>query len=262
MGVRDFSDAPPTKVKINAFTMARHPTTRGEYEVYGNETNGIRHRIIIESTDIQFSLWSPKGVNVDQWAKGKEAYYESLGFRAEMFKEELEDILDLPMNQGEKDRPVHPNWFEAMAYAHYERGKLPTEAQWERAARGETGKDVDMDPKLIVCYENQEEGFRGTRSVLDKAAQKRTNSLDLVDMLGNTWEWTLGRYGEEDYRKIKEDKPDPYFPVTDLSRQCPVLRGASWSDVLENARAAYRDLSLAAFRLDGGGFRVVWPQGS
>jgi formylglycine-generating enzyme required for sulfatase activity len=104
---------------------------------------------------------------------------------------------------------------------------LPTEAQWEYAARaGTTGKWAG-DLKEMAWYSDNSNGR--TQPV----GTKRANAFGLHDMHGNVWEWCEDWYG--DYPKIPET--DPRGPAKGKYR---ILRGGSWKDGSGDARSAYR----------------------
>jgi len=157
------------------------------------------------------------------------------------------------------DLPVElVSWDDAMAFCTRlnEKGKapkgwkftLPTEAQWEYAARGGkksndhkySGSD-DVDE--VAWY--SENADKKTHPV----AQKRANELGLYDMSGNVWEWCLDLY-EVSYAH------DPEF-LTDNKGSYRVNRGGSWYYLAKFCRSAVRDCDVPGFRDDDVGFRVV-----
>jgi serine/threonine-protein kinase len=112
---------------------------------------------------------------------------------------------------------VNVTWDEAQAYCGWMGGRLPTEAEWEYAARGGSTEARYGNLDEIAWY-NQNSGNR-THDV----AQKRPNGFGLYDMLGNVWEWVNDWYGENYYPASPER--DPRGPD---SGQLRVLRGGSW----------------------------------
>ncbi len=121
---------------------------------------------------------------------------------------------------------------------------LPTEAQWEYAARGGTTGKWAGDVKEMAWYSDNSNGR--TQSV----GTKRANAFGLYDMHGNVWEWCADWYG--DYPKTPET--DPRGPAKGKYR---ILRGGSWKDGSGDARSAYRGGLSPKTKYKDIGFRVV-----
>jgi formylglycine-generating enzyme required for sulfatase activity len=126
------------------------------------------------------------------------------------------------------------------------RYRLPTEAEWEYAARAGTTGDNAADLDSVAWYSIN--SYSQTHSV----GEKQANGWGLYDMLGNVWEWCQDWYGEDYYRNSPAE--DPQGPSSGSAR---VLRGGSWVSVTGVVRVASRDRVGPDYRDSGVGFRCV-----
>jgi len=145
----------------------------------------------------------------------------------------------------EKDLPITGvNWRDAGAYCEWASGRLPTEAEWEYAARGGTAEGrYGPLGDIAWTYENSERRVHAVRG-------KRPNAYGLFDMLGNVLEWTADSF--EDY-PFKPGR-DPQIAVPGGR---PIVRGGSWVSDPVGARASNRDWVRPEFRNYDLGFRCV-----
>ena len=124
------------------------------------------------------------------------------------------------------------------------RYRLPTEAEWEYAARAGIADSRYGELSEVAWY--WENSDRRPQQV----GKKRANGWGLYDMLGNVWEWTADWYE----RYPEGPVTDPQGPATGASR---VTRGGSWYIDPQNVRFAYRYNLSPGIRRSTIGFRLV-----
>ena len=156
-------------------------------------------------------------------------------------------------NQGDGHPVVCVSWDDAVAYCEHYGLQLPTEAQWEYAARGPEGRVYPWGNKWDrrrCCNEENKGPGEWTHPVGSFAAG--ASWCGALDMAGNVWEWCGDRYQERYYTvSPEEDPPGP------ASGEYRVVRGGGWLSNATICRSASRLRSEPAKRLNGDGFRPV-----
>ena len=160
--------------------------------------------------------------------------------------------------------PNHPvvnvSWKDASACARWAVNRLPTEAEWEYAARGgNTG--VEGKPNFKYPWGNQashdQANYSGTGGndqwkVTSPVASFPQNGYGLYDMVGNVWEWCADFYNDDYYKGSPSRNPEG--PILFTSR---VLRGGSWNTDSYNIRCANRARRDRTERVGYLGFRCA-----
>jgi len=167
---------------------------------------------------------------------------------------------------------VNITWDMAVSYAHWLSNKhkkvyrLPTEAEWEYAAKAGTstrnywGNSVNSacryanvsDKSMLSRWPNLEthncnDGFPVTAPV----GSFKPNKYGLYDMIGNAWEWVQDSYKRDAYKEIKIRNP------LNIEGSTKVLRGGSWISLPGDTRASHRQNYKASTNDDSVGFRLV-----
>ncbi|HEX5736868.1 MAG TPA: formylglycine-generating enzyme family protein [Hydrogenophaga sp.] len=252
---RDEDEGPQRQVTLAAFAMGRHEVTVAQFrkftEATGYKTDAERE------PDAGCFAWK---LEDEEWLWRPERSWRRPGFV-----------------QGDQHPVVCVSQNDARAYAQWlsrETGqvyRLPTEAQWEYAARaGSQSSRPWGDNAGAACrHANVADRTRppdGSSSWTSghrcrdghwftaPAGSYKANGFGLHDMIGNAWEWTLDCYDEEAYGNASALDGRAHVAAS-CSRF--VVRGASWSSTPDKARSAFREADPASNRDDDFGFRVV-----
>lgn len=207
------SEGPPQQIELSAFRISIFPVTVGEYE--------------------RFAI---------DWGYRELGFWEAGGFGQWERPEQWDTQLQYP------NRPVvGVSWYEAMAYCRW-RGdevRLPTEAQWERAARGDTSRLFPWGneaPDLSRLH-FREGGIRHVIPVGFYPLGKTPEGL--LDMAGNVFEWCLDEW--QPGGVLHKVAPNHYYRA---------VRGGSYNSVKLFVRAAFRGRYPVEARRDFIGFRI------
>jgi formylglycine-generating enzyme required for sulfatase activity len=146
-----------------------------------------------------------------------------------------------PWSRERGNLPVtQVTWYDANAFAEWMGCRLPTEAEWEYAARANTTTPFYTGD----CLTSDQANFNGSEPYADcgKSENRKKplpvgsfppNAFGLYDMHGNTWVWCNDWYGEYDIK----DKLNPNGPETGTRK---VARGGGWGDPAEGCRSSCR----------------------
>ncbi len=168
---------------------------------------------------------------------------------------------DYPRNEA--DHPVTwVSWYAAMAYSQWIGRRLPTEAEWEKAARGGlTGEKYPWGSTIDASYLNYDAYIGKTTAV----GNYPPNNFGLCDMIGNVYEWCLDEWNKNFYVQSPRENPisgDSIIQVmnnfTDI-KTSRVIRGGSCVSIPQNVRVTYRSRNTPRYTCFSIGFRCVMP---
>lgn len=157
--------------------------------------------------------------------------------------------------QAEKKYENYPvtyiSWSEAQSYCEWVRGSLPTEAQWEKAARGTDGRVYPWGNQSPVSnllnYDNNNEGLTAIGSF-----PEGISPYGALDMAGNVWEWVADWYDDEYY--LDSPANNPTGPINGKYK---ILRGGSWASNLNFVRVSDRYGNYPGGTYNSRGFRCI-----
>jgi len=209
-------ECPQHKVEISEYSIGKYPVTNAEYQTFVQEE----------------SYTPPQYWDGDKY----------------------------PQEKG--DHPVvNVSWDETVAYCEWLSKKtnktyrLPTEAEWEKAARGEDERlypwGDDFDPNKL----NSLEGGRNDTTPVGQYSPDGDSPYGCVDMAGNVWEWCADWFDEKEYKRRAETMvKDPIGPGKGNAH---VMHGGSFFDYFRFARCPYRYRNNPLDRYKDVGFRVA-----
>ncbi len=210
--------APPVtdvmvKIPAGAFTMGSDK---------GNPEAGPPHQVDVPDFEIDKFEVTNADFGVFAQAAGYQTFAEQKGYTS--WKDQA--------GAGKENHPaVMITWDDAVAYCKWAGKRLPTEAEWEKAARGQDGRTFpwgnDWDPTKANVKET---GLRGTAAVGSFGAGASPYGVE--DMAGNVWEWTADWYKAYP----NNTTPDNYY-----GEKFRVTRGGGWFDEEAQVRSFNRN---------------------
>ncbi len=126
---------------------------------------------------------------------------------------------------------INVTWYQAQAYCEWSGGRLPTEAEWEKAARGTEASPFPWGDTLDPSYANYNYTVGDTTAV--GSYEKGISPYGLYDMAGNVWEWVSSLHGSYPYA-ANDGREAP------SSENGRIMRGGSWGYVGVSISTSYR----------------------
>lgn len=209
-----------TTFDVPAFQIARYPVTNAQFEVFVTARDGWRDAGWWDYSDAA-RAWR------EQNPQSKPARFK--------------DCANCPRETV--------TWYAAVAFTRWLSAKtgeaitLPTEQQWQRTAQGDDGRAYPWGDAWAAANCNSGESGIGKTTPVTRYPQG-ASPFGALDMSGNVWEWCV-----TDYTSGKNE--------ININSEYRVLRGGSWNNLPQSARAAFRNWNFPYFWDFSWGFRVV-----
>jgi formylglycine-generating enzyme required for sulfatase activity len=209
------TEKPVHQVSLNSFKISKYEITTSQFVVFLNSRKILSTGSSI-TNDGKFHNFFE--------AKPKNIYFDA------------DDVCWKPVSGYERTPMTNVTWYGASEYCRWAGGELPTEAQWEYAARGgqnsnETVYSGGNQPTVVAWYAANTNYQDSIEYFAQPVGKKTPNELGLYDMSGNVWEWCNDWYST--YTATTQNNPkglsdEEAQNQTDAKK---VRRGGGWADI-------------------------------
>ena len=227
-------EKPAHQVSLDDFYIGKYEVTVAQFAAF------------VAATDYQAEADRAGGSKVwtgENWQKQPGVNWQCNAAGKKISEEEYEHpVVHVSWN----DAVAFCNWLSALTEKNY---RLPTEAEWEYAARGgfetkATRYAGSGDLDSVGWYKSNSGGQT------HRVGERASNALGLYDMSGNVWEWCADWYG----RYSSAEQQNPTGPAGGKYR---IMRGGSWLSLPKRSRVSNRDYNKPQSSAGDSGFRVV-----
>lgn len=202
----DMDEEPVHQVKLSSYWIDKYEVTSSDFSNFLNENKNEAHRFIEITPSV------------------------TVKFEGNIYKPR-EGLENYPVNRV--------SWFGADAYCRWKGKRLPTEAEWEKAARGTDqrifpwGNEFPDNSRVTFRRKFKEMGFKVMEPV--DGMKNGVSPYGVHHMAGNVWEWVSDWFDSAAYHD--ENRVDPKGPESGISK---VLRGGNWYYKAYYMRTTYR----------------------
>jgi formylglycine-generating enzyme len=222
-------EKPVHKVCLDDFYIGKYEVKVGEYMEFVEETGGNK------------AEWQEKG-NKNNINTGSDNHYNKIG---SALTSDDHPIVGVSW----KNAVVYAKWLSAKTGKNY---RLPTEAEWEYAARSGGKKEKYAGTSSNTEFDSYTWYYKNSNGTTHSVGQKKPNGLGLYDMSGNVWEWCQNIYEDDAYSKHQHNNL-----INVRSDYYRVIRGGSWFNPQGRVRASDRGYFTPDFRRSYLGFRLA-----